>query len=44
MKVVKLCERKCEQSEEDDPGLPAVELVVPVDYGPNKELDGGLGD
>jgi hypothetical protein len=44
MKVVKLRERKGEQSKEDDPGLPAIELVVPVDYGPNKELNGGLGD
>jgi len=44
MKVVKLRKRKREQSKEDDPGLPAVELVVPVDYGPNEELDSGLGD
>jgi len=44
MKVVKLCKRKGEQSQEDDPGLPAIELVVPVDYSPNKELDGGFGD
>jgi len=44
MKVVKLRERKGEQSKEDDPGLPAIELVVPVDYGPNEELDGGFGD
>ncbi len=44
MEVVKLRERKCEQSKEDDPGLPAIELVVPVDYSPNEELDSRLGD
>lgn len=44
MEVVKLRKRKCEQSQENDPGLPAVELVVPVDYGPDKELDGGFGN
>ena len=39
MEVVELTESKCDEAEEDHPRLPAVELILPIHYCANKQLD-----
>ena len=43
MQVVKLGKSEREECEDDDPGLPAIELVVSIDHRSNKQLDSGFG-
>lgn len=42
--VVQLRQGEEDQPEQNDPRLPAVELIVPVDNCPNEQFDGALGD
>lgn len=44
MKVVELRKGEGEETQEDDPGLPAVELVLAVDDCSYEKFDSGLGN
>jgi len=44
MHIVELGQSKGDEADEDGPGLPAIELIVTVDYGADDELNSALCD
>lgn len=44
MKVVELRKGEGKENQKDDPGLPAIKLIVTVHDSSDEQLDGGLGD